>query len=75
MPILLRHPNHHVAAVQVLKVVGKGADGPQHLVTRGPGIPTGLELNPLGFYAATGQEILKIDGENRGHGEAARQTR
>ena len=68
---LLCHPDHQVAAVQVVQVVGKGADRLQHLGPRCLIVPAGLELHPLGFHTTAGKEILEVDGENQAHGTGA----
>ena len=52
-------PDHHIAAAEVFKVVGKSANCAQH----GIRIPTRLVLNALTFHPALVQEIIEVDGQ------------
>ena len=63
----LPHTDDDVAAVQVVVVVRERADRPQHLDTRGVGIPRRLELDALRFHAAAMQQCIEIDREDRAH--------
>ena len=43
LPVALLHAQHHVAAAEIVKVVGERADGMQHALR----VPSGLVLDAL----------------------------
>ena len=57
--ILFSHTNDQIATTQVVKIVGKGANGLDDIQW----IPADLELQPLPFDRFAMQEIIDIDGE------------
>ena len=52
-------PDHHVAAAQVLEVVGEGAEGADDRVR----VPAGLVLDALALDRALAQQVVEVDGE------------
>ena len=63
LPVALLDTQHHVAAAEIVKVVGEGADGVQHALR----IPSGLVLDALALDGALAQQIVKVDRKVAGH--------
>lgn len=57
LSVLFAHADDDVAAAQIVKVVGKGADGMQHRF----GIPAFFVFNPLAFHAALVQQVFDVN--------------
>ena len=57
-------PDHHIAAAQVLEVIGEGTQRPQNRIW----VPARLVFNALAFHLPLAEEVFEIDGEFGGHG-------
>ena len=56
--------NDDIAAVQVVIIVGEGADRPQRLEPRRMRVPGRLEFHPLRLHAAAVEEVVEVDRKN-----------
>ena len=52
-------PDHHIAAAQVLEVIGEGAKRPQNRIR----VPARLVFNALAFHLPLAEEVFEVDGE------------